>query len=305
MSATAHASAARSILVTGAGGQVGHELVRELAPLGAVVGVTSKEADLTDLDAVRNVVRRVQPAAIVNAAAYTAVDAAESDEARARAVNALAPGALADEARRLRAPFVHFSTDYVFDGAGTRPYTETDAVCPVSAYGRTKAEGEARVAAAGGAWLTFRTGWVYGRRGRNFMLTMLAAARARDELRVVADQRGAPTWSRMIAAATAHVLAVAFAAPGGAYAALESAAGLYHLAAGGETTWHGFAEAILAGDPRSSEQRCRAVRPITTAEYPTPARRPPYSVLDSSKAAARFGVRLPHWTEQLRLATQE
>lgn len=300
--ASAAAGARSVILVTGGSGQVGFELVRELAVLAPVVAPSSGELDLGDADALRRVVRSLRPAAVVNAAAYTAVDAAETDAARAEAVNGVAPAVLADEAHRAAVPFVHYSTDYVFDGRATRPYTEADDPNPLGVYGRTKRDGERRVAEAGGAYLTFRTSWVYGLRGRNFLLTMLALARARPELRVVGDQFGAPTWSRMLAAATAQVVGRMLAAPEGAFAWGAARQGEYHLTAAGSTSWHGFAESILRLDPRRDEQVCRAVHAIPTAEYPTPARRPAYSVLDNGRFAETFALRLPAWDAQLALA---
>jgi len=250
----------------------------------------------------RAVVRDAAPSLVVNAAAYTAVDRAEEDAGRAHAINAVAPGVLAEEAARLGAPIVHFSTDYVFDGEKRAPYSEDDTPAPLGVYGRTKLEGERAVAAAGGAHLVIRTAWVYGRRGHNFLLTMLRAARERDELRVVADQFGAPTWSRMLAGGTAAI--VARMRDGEGFSLQPRDRGVYHLGAAGVTSWHGFAEAILAADPARSEQRAQRVVPISTREYPTPARRPAYSVLAGARAAAVFGVALPDWRRQLELCME-
>jgi dTDP-4-dehydrorhamnose reductase len=197
---------------------------------------------------------------------------------------------------------VHYSTDYVFDGAKEGAYTEDDAPNPLGVYGRTKLDGERAVAAANPAHLVFRTSWLYAARGHNFVRTMLRLARERDELRVVADQVGAPTWARAIAAATAQVVGAALRAPEGAAAWVGARAGVYHLTAAGATSWHGFAEAVLAADPAPAEQRARRVVPIATADFPTPARRPANSRLDCGRAAARLGVRIPDWHEQLRLA---
>jgi dTDP-4-dehydrorhamnose reductase len=295
-------AAAPSFLVLGAEGQVGFELVRELAPLGAVLPLTRAQLDVADAAAVRAVVRAARPTVVVNAAAYTAVDAAETDAERCRLVNAVGPGVLAEEAERLGAALIHYSTDYVFDGESARPYTEADRPNPRSVYGATKLAGEEAVAAASTAHVVLRLSWVYGLRGRNFLRTMLRLAREREELRVVDDQTGAPTWSRMIAAATAQLLAGAARSPLGMHGAIAELRGVYHLSAGGATTWHGFAEALLAADPDRAEQRCRAVHAIATSEYPTPARRPAYSVLDNAKARARLGVWLPAWDRQLELA---
>ncbi|HYW06056.1 MAG TPA: dTDP-4-dehydrorhamnose reductase [Longimicrobium sp.] len=291
-----------TILVTGGTGQVGWELARALAPLGRVVTPGRDELDLADEAGVRAAVRRLAPALVVSAGAHTAVDRAESEPELARAINAAAPGALAEEAARLGAPIVHFSTDYVFDGAKATSYTEADAPNPLGVYGRTKLEGERAVAAAGGPHLVLRTSWVYGARGHNFMRTMLRLAREREELRVVADRTGAPTWSRMLAEAVAAIVA-SCRVPNG-FAIPREQWGVYHLAAGGSTTWHGFAEAIVAGDPARHEQRCRRVVPIATEEYPTPAPRPRRSTLDGARAERSFGVSLPDWREQLALCME-
>lgn len=278
---------------------MGWELVRVLAAAGEVLTPGRGVLDLSDADSVRRAFRAAAPALVVNAGAYTAVDRAEAEPELARAVNAVAPGILAEEAARAGVPIVHFSTDYVFDGSKGTPYTEDDPPSALGVYGRTKHEGEESVEAAGGAHLVLRTSWVYGTRGHNFLRTMLRMARERDELRVVADQIGAPTWSRMLAEATAAILAPFRSGQG--WVLPEELSGVYHLAASGETSWHGFAEAILAGDPQRAEQRARRVVPITSDEYPTPARRPRYSVLAGSHTQRVFAVTLPDWREQLDL----
>ncbi len=290
------------IVVTGARGQVGYELVRELAPLGRVVAFTREECDLERPDVAARAVAAARPSVVVNAAAYTAVDRAESDAERCRAVNADAPGALAAAAADCGAAFVHYSTDYVFDGAKAGAYLEDDAPNPQGVYGATKLDGERAVLVANPAAAVFRTSWVFGARGQNFLRTMLRLARERDELRVVADQVGAPTWSRAIAAATAQVVGAAIRAPEGAAAWLAHRRGVVHLTSGGSTSWHGFAEAILAVDPGRAEHRAARVVPISTAEFPTPARRPANSVLDNSRLRERFGLQLPDWRTQLQLA---
>lgn len=287
------------ILLTGGTGQVGWELARALAPLAEVWAPGRAVLDLADAESVRRGFRDAAPALVVNAGAHTAVDRAEGEPELARALNAVAPAVLAEEAARAGVPLVHISTDYVFDGSKGAPYTEDDPPAPLGVYGRTKREGEEAVRAAGGAHLVLRTGWVYGTRGHNFMRTMLRLARERDELRVVSDQVGAPTWSRLLAEGTAAILASLRV--GRAWEIPREARGIYHLTAGGETSWHGFAEAILAADPDRGAQRARCVIPVTTEEYPTPAPRPRYSVLATERAEREFGVALPHWTEQLRL----
>jgi dTDP-4-dehydrorhamnose reductase len=291
------------LLLTGAAGQVGWELRRTLAPLGTVVALRRADVDLADAGALRAALRAHRPSAIVNAAAYTAVDRAESEPTLAFAVNAVAPGVLAEEAARLGVPLVHYSTDYVFDGTKGAPYTEEDPVAPLGAYGEGKLAGDEAVGRAGGPHLVFRTSWVYAARGRNFLRTMLRLARERDELRVVSDQTGVPTPARLVAEVTAQVLA-RHATTGG-FALPAAASGVYNVAARGATTWHAFATAILAADPRRAEQRCRTVVPITTADFPTPARRPAFSVLDPSKLERTFGLRMPEWREGLALVMEE
>lgn len=287
------------ILLLGREGQVGWELARSLAPFAPVLGLARAQLDLTDADAIRRTVREVRPGLIVNAAAYTQVDKAETETTLAAAVNATAPGILAEEAKRVGCPLVHYSTDYVFDGAGQRPWREDDPVAPVNAYGASKLAGERTVAAAAGSHLIFRTAWVFADRGRNFLKTMQRLALERDELRVVADQRGAPTWARLIAEATALVLGQTRGGSG--WQAMAERSGIYHLTAAGETTWCGFAEAIVAAcEPADGRPRARVVG-IATSEYPTPAKRPAYSVLDGSRLADTFGLRLPDWHDGLRL----
>ena len=238
--------------------------------------------------------RAIQPAVVVNAAAYTNVDRAESEPELCAQVNADAPAVLADECRKLGAMFLHFSTDYVFDGTKRMPYAETDEPRPLGVYARTKRDGEAAIVAAGGAFMIVRTSWVYGLHGRNFPTTVLRLAREREELAVVDDQTGAPTSASAVSSGVGQVLR-SLARGRDTRAAFEAAAGIYHMTAAGATTWYDFARRILADDPRSTEQICRAVRPISTAQYPTPAPRPAYSVLDNTKLAARFGVQLPSW----------
>ncbi len=280
------------ILLTGASGQVGYELERSLQALGEVVAVDRARMDLSDLDQVRDVVRAVRPGLIVNPAAYTAVDKAESEPELAHRVNAEAPAVMAQEARLLGAAMVHYSTDYVFDGSKRGPWAESDPTNPINVYGSSKLAGEQAIAAAGIPHLILRTSWVYGMRGKNFLLTMLRLARERDELRVVADQHGAPTWSRTIADTTAAMLAQARA---GGPQWWERNSGIYHLSSQGQTTWHGFTEAIVA----AAGLECR-VLPITSAEYPVPARRPVNSVMTSEKLIGSM-CDLPDWRHALSL----
>lgn len=284
------------VLLTGADGQIGWRLREALAPLGRVAALGRAGLDLADPGAIRGAVRSLRPRLVVNAAAYTAVDRAEEEPEAAFRINADAPGVLAEEARRAGALLVHFSTDYVFDGRAREPYREDDPTAPLNVYGESKRAGEEAVEAAGGDHLILRTSWIYDVRGRNFLLTMLRLMREREELRVVDDQRGAPTWAAAVADATARIAASALASAGGA----ES--GILHLTAAGETTWHGFASAIREADPGRGEHRCRAVVPVPTSEFPTPAARPRFSVLSNERVAERFGVRLPDWREQLGAA---
>jgi dTDP-4-dehydrorhamnose reductase len=279
------------ILLTGAGGQVGFELARTLAPLGELHAFDHAHLDLADPAALVEACRALQPELIVNAAAYTAVDKAESEPGLAHAVNARAPGVLAGEAGRLGAVLVHYSTDYVFDGSKRAPYAEDDPPRPLNAYGRSKLEGELAIAASGCRHLVFRTSWVYGPRGRNFLATMLSLAATRDEVRVVDDQRGAPTSSLFLAEATARALAAI--PPEGV------ASGVYHLAAAGKTSWAGFARAIFDRAKGRRGFRAPRVVPIASAEYPTAARRPPYSVLSHRKFTAAFGFAPSSWETQL------
>jgi dTDP-4-dehydrorhamnose reductase len=287
------------ILLTGINGQVGWELQRTLLPLGEVIPAGREVMDLANPDSIRRAMRKFQPHLIVNPAAYTAVDKAEAEPDLARASNGIAPGILAEEARRLGAAIVHYSTDYVFNGDRSTPYQETDPTNPLGVYGKTKREGEMAIQAVDVPHLILRTSWVYSRMGKNFLLTILRLARERPELRIVADQIGAPTWSRAIAEVTAQILAQGV---GHLHEFLRDRGGIYHLSAGGVTSWHGFAKAILEADPHRSEQIVSEVLPITTAEYPTPAQRPSYSLLDNTKLHDAFGLRLPDWERSLQLA---
>jgi dTDP-4-dehydrorhamnose reductase len=285
------------VLVTGCRGQVGAEVARALHGIAEVEAHDRSTLDLEDPAALAAKVRELKPAAIVNAAAYTAVDQAETDEARAHAVNAVAPGVLAEEARRAGAVLLHFSTDYVFDGSKQAPYEEDDATAPINAYGRTKLAGERAISAAGGDHVVLRTSWVYGPHGKNFLLTMLRLAATREELRIVDDQHGAPTSSLQLARLTRDLLAPAGILDAASLDRLRARSGIYHATAAGATTWFGFADAIFAGMPEGS-RRPRLV-PIPSIEYPTPARRPANSVLSNERLQRAFGTRIPGWREGL------
>ncbi|MBM3776039.1 MAG: dTDP-4-dehydrorhamnose reductase [Acidobacteria bacterium] len=277
------------VLLLGRRGQVGSALVGLLAPLGEVFAAGREELDMAAPGEIREIVRRVRPDIIVNAAAYNAVDRAESEPDAAFAVNAIAPGVLGEESRKLNALLVHYSTDYVYDGAKAGAYLEDDPPGPINAYGKFKLAGDHAIAASGCRHFIFRTSWVYGARGGNFLLTILRAARERPELRVVDDQRGAPTSAVAIAEATVRALARPEAAPG-----------IYHLSAAGETTWHGFAAAIL--EAAGLRAQLHAIR---SEEYITAARRPRNSLLDNAKLRATFGVALPDWRAGLAQVMRE
>jgi dTDP-4-dehydrorhamnose reductase len=286
------------ILLFGKVGQVGWELRRTLAPLGSIVCVDYPEVDFTNPDSIRHWIRESSPDIIVNAAAYTAVDKAETESALAHQINGQAPGIMAEEAKKRGALLVHYSTDYIFDGTKTTPYVEEDPPRPVSAYGRSKLAGDDAIQQVGGAHLILRLCWVYGSRGNNFMLTMMRLAREREKLRVVGDQVGCPTTSRLIAEATAHALQTVRATD----EALRFT-GTYHLCCTGQTSWHGFASAIIDSMP-ASEKKCHTVEAITSAEYPTPTKRPAYSVMSGAKLERTFGLRLPDWHDALRLVRE-
>ena len=282
------------ILLFGKGGQVGWELQRSLAPLGELVALNTGSQDLcgdfTNLEGIAQTIRAVAPDIIVNSAAYTAVDKAESEAELARIINALAPGVLAQEAKRSGAWLVHYSTDYIFDGSGDTPWLETDTTGPLSIYGKTKLEGEELIRASGSQHLIFRTSWVYAARGANFAKTMLRLARERDQLAVINDQIGAPTGADLLADITAHAIRTAMQRP--------DVSGLYHLVAGGQTSWHGYASFVieyarLAGiDIKVSPE---AIQPVPTNAFPLPAPRPKNSRLDTHKLQDTFGLTLPHW----------
>jgi len=281
------------ILLLGKNGQVGWELQRALAPLGEVIALDRSEgADLANAQALQAKVREIAPEVIVNAAAYTAVDKAESEPDLALAINAHAPGLLAQEAKRLNAWLVHYSSDYVFDGSGDTPRTEDAATGPLSVYGRSKLLGEEAIRESGCQHLILRTSWVYAARGGNFAKTMLRLAAERDQLKVIADQIGAPTGADLLADLTAQMLAPARARP--------ELCGTYHAVAGGETSWHAYAQYVIEF-ARAQGQVLRVtpdqVLAIPTRDYPTPAQRPLNSRLSTARLQAAFGLRLPHWQQ--------
>jgi dTDP-4-dehydrorhamnose reductase len=305
----------QKILIIGKQGQVAWELQRTLASLGHITVCGSQELDLANPDMIRAQVRSIQPDIIVNAAAYTAVDKAESESDLCHEINGIAPGILAELARESQALLVHYSTDYVFDGTKTTPYLETDPTNPLSVYGASKLAGEQAIIQADCAHLILRTTWVYGNRGKNFLLTILRLAAAKKELKIVADQIGSPTWSRSISEATAQIIAqcrhdsrsispLERLRQREASACAErlrqraSVKGLYNLSAAGTTSWHGFASEIVDRYRSINPELDLAIEqilPIPTTDYPTPAQRPANSVLDNSKILADFGVQLPDW----------
>lgn len=284
-----------TILLTGKTGQVGWELQRALAPLGTLIALGRGEMDHTNPDSIRAAIRSVKPDVIVNAAGFTTVDRAESEVELATRVNAVAPGIIAEEAKRANAPLIHYSTDYVYDGTLSRPYTEDDAPNPVNAYGKTKLAGERAIQAVGGIYLILRTSWIYSARGNNFVLTILRLAREKSELSVVNDQMGSPSWARALAQATTVLLRHPDR--------IRSHAGVYNISAGGQTSRYEFAMAIirLMKELSGSAAGWADVRPVATDQYPAlPARRPLNPVSDKSRIQRVFGVEMPAWESQLR-----
>ena len=287
------------ILLIGKDGQVGWELRRLLPALGEVTSVDRDTCDLTQPTQLRETVQRASPQLIVNAAAYTAVDQAESESALAMAINGQACELLAAEARRSGAALIHYSTDYVFDGRKRKPYVETDAVNPLSVYGRTKLAGEWAITASGVPHLVLRTSWVYGLHGRNFLLTMVRLARERPELRVVADQFGVPNWAAELARATTRIIGVAAARKGNVQDAIGENSGVFHLSGTGRASWHEFACTIVGTLSKRGLVPQVPVLPIATHEYPTPAARPANSVLDGTRLRTAWDTQLPDWKESL------
>lgn len=306
------AESLNGILITGSSGQVGGELVRAFGPLqsqlGPVHAPLRAELDLANPDSIRRVVRALRPRWILNAAAYTAVDRAESEPQLAYRINADAVGVLGDEAAKLGSAVVHFSTDYVFDGTCDRPYTEQDQANPQTVYGASKLAGEQALAASGAGHLILRTSWVYGATGSNFLRTVLRLACERPEIRIVADQHGAPTWSRSLALAAAAVIQVCETAAQGRelFEAVDERQGVYHAASAGETTWFGFAEeALKLARAEDAEVKFAALTPIATSDYPTHAARPLNSRLNCAKLEQVFGIRMGNWSEALNRVMNE
>ena len=288
-------SSSRKILLLGKIGQVGWELQRTLAPLGNVVALDQDELDLVRVSDIRSKLQDLKPDIIVNAAAYTAVDKAESEPDLAMAINGDAPGVLAEEAKKIGALLVRYSTDYVFDGTKDTPYTEEDIPNPLNVYGRTKLAGERSIQAVDGNYLIFRTSWVYGARGTNFYLTMLRLAQEHEEIRVVDDQIGAPTWCRMIAESTALILSQGINRSEGFNSYFEDRKGIYHMTAAGQTSWYGFAKRIFESI-NDSNRRLKKLVPISSNKYPTIATRPTMSSLDNKKMKVTYGVRICDWS---------
>jgi len=287
------------ILLTGKNGQVGGELEKVLTQFGEVTATGRSEMDLSDPNQIRQTIRQTSPELIINAAAYTAVDKAESEPEIAQAINGTAPRILAEEAKKLRAVLIHYSTDYAYSGKmRSDPYIESDPPAPISVYGKTKLEGDHAIEQSGVSYLIFRTSWVYGLGGKNFLKTILRLAKERDELRIVDDQLGTPTWCRSIADLTGNIVRQLIDKGDDSLSnTISDISGVYHMTCGGQTTWHGFARAII--DLVNPDPMPRLVA-IPSSDYPTPAARPDYSVLSNAKLKKTFGTELPHWEDALK-----
>jgi dTDP-4-dehydrorhamnose reductase len=286
------------ILLLGKNGQLGWELQRTLAPLGTIIALDVEDLDLADTDTLRQRVGEVRPELIVNASAYTDVDGAESNHGKANAINVLAPKILAEEALSLDALLVHFSTDYVFDGAKGRPYAEDDPPNPLNAYGRSKLAGEQAIQSVGGCYLIFRTAWLYSMRGSNFVTKVLAWSRQQETLRIVDDQVSNPTWARTLAQLTADILARK-------RSELQGRSGLYHLAGGGFASRYQWAAEILKLDPKAKEQKATRLLRAASVDMPTAAQRPLFSALNCDRFTKVFGLTVPPWNQELELALRE
>lgn len=301
------------LLITGAIGQVGWHLQRSLGTMGEILAIDIEQVDLTDLDAVSRTVREFRPDVVANAAAYTNVDKAESEPELARTINVGAPGRIAEECARSGALMIHYSTDYVYNGGKPAPWEETDATGPLNVYGETKLAGDQAIMASGCAYIILRTTWIYDIRGKNFLRTILRLAREKDELRIVGDQYGAPTWARALAEATTIITARCLEQK---KQSGQWPSGLFHCTAGGRTSWAEFAEAIMSEyddccswavdtGEFSAPLKAKRVVHVTSDQFQTPARRPRNSVLSNAKILQTFGIKMPDWREQLRLAMQD
>lgn len=283
------------LLLIGRNGQVGYELQRSLHTLGQILAPHRHELDLAKPEQIRQYIQDLKPEIIINAAAYTAVDAAENDAATAMLINGTAPGIIAEEAKKIGAAVIHYSTDYVFDGNKGTPYCETDPTNPLNVYGKSKLTGEEAIQAIGVPHLILRTSWVYGKHGSNFYNTMMRLARERTELSIVDDQTGCPTWSRTIAETTAQLIAQQLIIKNASY--FSDCSGIYHLVSSGQTSWYHFAKLFLECDPHIDQQTLTTLKAISTADYPTPAKRPAYSVMSTDKLNASFKLQMPPWSD--------
>lgn len=290
------------ILLFGKTGQLGWELNRALAPLGDIIAFGPDELDLIDVDALTRTIREVRPEFLVNASAYTAVDRAEQESEIAMLLNEKVPMVMAEEARKLNAPFIHYSTDYVFDGTKTAAYTEDDPTNPLNVYGQSKLKGEQAIGQVGGAHVILRTSWVYSLRGDGFVSKVLSWARKQETLKIVTDQVGSPTWARMLAEVTSAM--TARSSPDAWEYFLEKS-GIYHLGGAGGVSRFDFTRAILELDPHPEEQKVKGLEAALTADFPTPAQRPLTTTLDCSRFFRTFGLSLPNWRDTLRLALEK
>ncbi|MBN9377682.1 MAG: dTDP-4-dehydrorhamnose reductase [Chlamydiales bacterium 38-26] len=284
----------KKILILGSKGQVGWELQRTLAPLGQIIAHDRTTLDLSCATSLSRKIQEIQPQVIVNAAAYTAVDKAETDQETCYAINAKAPQQLAQEAKKLQALLIHYSTDYVFDGKSAHPYKEQDSTNPQNIYAKSKLEGDQAILSSGCSHIILRTSWVYGSRGQNFLRTMLRLGQQKDLLKIVDDQIGAPTWSRLIAEATAQVIA-----------RYNGQDGLYNLTSGGKTSWFGFAQAIFDLYSSKNEYKVPQLNNIPSSEYPVPAKRPQNSLLCQDKLFQTFQIKMPDWKDALEMCIEE
>ncbi len=289
----------KKILIFGKTGQLGWELERTLAPLGEIYAFGSRELDLTDLSALAHKIHDLRPQIIINASAYTAVDRAEVQPDLAMLLNAHAPGVMAEAARTLNAVFIHYSTDYVFDGKKTSPYSEDDLTAPLNVYGQSKLKGEQAISQVGGAYILLRTSWVYSLRGDGFVSKILSWARSQETMKIVTDQVGSPTWARMLAETTMAMIARGFP---DVMEYFSAKSGLYHLGGSGGVSRFDFTRAILEFDPHPEEQKVKKLEPALTIDFPTPACRPLFTPLDCSRFERTFGLQLPDWKDVLRLA---